>query len=194
MIASLQGKIEAIGTDSVVINVNGVGYLVYLPASTLSTVGMVGKDVRVYTHLYVREDVLALYGFDTMDELHFFVTLTNVSGVGPKVGLGMLSSMNVEQLTLAIASGNADLLTSVPGIGKKLASRIVLELKDKIGTGWLATAQAEYAADNKDVLEALVALGYSTSEAARAIASLPAKSSLDLEEKIKMALQYFSGQ
>lgn len=194
MIASIQGKIEAIGTDSVVINVNGIGYLVYLPSSLLSTVGRIGKEVKVYTQLHVREDAFTLYGFSTMDELRLFNTLTDVSGVGPKVGLAMLSSMNVEQLTLAIASGNADLLTSVPGIGKKLASRIVLELKDKVGAGWLVASQAESAVDNREVVEALVALGYSTSEAARAVASLPARDTTDLEEKIKLALQYFSGK
>ena len=192
MIASLQGKIEAIGADAVVVNVNGIGFQVAVPTSTLSSFGKVGNSVKLFTHLHVREDIMALYGFSSVDELQLFVILTGVSGIGPKTGLAMLSSMTVEQITVAIASGNADVLTSVPGIGKKMASRIILELKDKIGAGWISSAQAESAVDNKDVLEALVSLGYSQAEAARAVGSLPAKNNLKLEEKITLALQYFS--
>jgi Holliday junction DNA helicase RuvA len=194
MIASLQGKLEIIGSDSVIVNVNGVGFLVYLPTSTLSSVGRIGKEVKLYTHLHVREDILALYGFSTPDELRLFNILLGVSGIGPKVGLSMLSAMSTDQLTMAIATGNADLLTSIPGIGNKTANRIVLELKDKIGAGWITTQQAEFSAENTDVLSALTSLGYSAAEAARAVASLPAKNKLSLEEKIKMALQYFSGK
>jgi len=194
MIASLQGKLEVIGTDSVIVNVNGVGYLVYLPTSTLSTIGRIGKEVKLYTHLHVREDVMALYGFSSPDELRLFDVVTGVSGIGPKLGLAMLSAMTTDQLTMAIATGNADLLTSIPGIGKKIASRIVLELKEKIGAGWITTQQAEFTAENTDVLSALTSLGYSAAEAARAVSSLPAKNNLSLEDKIKMALQYFAGK
>ena len=194
MIASLQGKIEAMGTDSVIVNVNGVGYLVFLPTSVLSTFVMVGKEVKLFTHLHVREDVLALYGFGTPDELRVFEILLSVSGIGPKLGLAMLSAMNPEQLIMAIGTGNADLLTSISGIGKKIASRIVLELKDKIGAGWITTPQVESLQGNHDVLEALVSLGYSAAEAARAVASLPKSENLTLEEKIKLTLQYFGGK
>jgi Holliday junction DNA helicase RuvA len=194
MLASLQGKLEAIGTDSVILNVNGIGFQVYLPTSTLSTMGRVGKEIKLYTHLHVREDVLALYGFGTPDELRLFGVLLSVSGIGPKLGLAMLSAMRTEQLAMAIATGNADLLTAVPGIGKKIASRIVLELKDKIGAGWLTTPEAESIQGNQDVLEALISLGYSAAEAARAIASLPKTGDQPLEEKIKLALQYFGGK
>ena len=116
------------------------------------------------------------------------------SGIGPKLGLSMLSAMNTDQLTMAIATGNANLLTTVPGIGKKIASRIVLELKDKIGAGWITTPQVEALQDNQDVLEALVSLGYSAAEAARAIGSLPKSVNLPLEERITLALQYFGGK
>ncbi len=194
MISRLQGKIEAITTDSVIVNVNGVGFQVFVPTSTLSTVGNVGKEVRLFTHLHVREDILALYGFGSADELRLFEILTSVSGIGPKTGLAMLSAMNAEQLTMAIATGNADILTTVPGIGKKIASRIVLELKDKIGSGWITSAVAEVAQENTDVLGALTSLGYSTAEASHAVASLPKNKNLSLEEKIKLALQYFSSK
>ncbi len=194
MISRLQGKIEAISADSVIINVNGVGFQVFLPTSTLSQISNIGKEVKLFTHLHVREDILALYGFGSADELRLFEIVTGVSGIGPKIGLSMLSAMNPEQLTMAIATGNADILTTVPGIGKKLASRIVLELKDKIGAGWITTAVAEVALENTDVLGALTSLGYSTAEASRAVASLPKNKDLSLEEKIKRALQYFTGK
>src|SRR5512137_694683 len=106
MISRLQGKLEAINTDSVIVNVNGVGFQVFVPTSTLSTVGNVGKEVKLFTHLHVREDILALYGFGSADELRLFEILTSVSGIGPKTGLAMLSAMNAEQLTMAIATGN----------------------------------------------------------------------------------------
>lgn len=192
MISRLQGKLEAITADSVIVNVSGVGFQVFLPTSTLSTIGNIGKEVKLFTHLHVREDILALYGFGTADELRLFQIITGVSGIGPKAALSMLSAMDVEQLTMAIATGNADLLTTVPGIGKKIASRIVLELKDKIGAGWISTAVAEVAQENTDVLGALVSLGYSAAEAARAVASLPKTKDQSLEDKIKLALQYFS--
>ncbi len=194
MISRLQGKIEAISADSVIINVNGVGFQVFLPTSTISQIGNVGREVKLFTHLHVREDILALYGFGSADELRLFEIVTGVSGIGPKIGLSMLSAMNPEQLTMAIATGTADILTIVPGIGKKLASRIVLELKDKIGAGWITTAVAEVAQENTDVLGALTSLGYSTAEASRAVASLPKNKDLRLEEKIKLALQYFTSK
>jgi Holliday junction DNA helicase RuvA len=167
---------------------------VFLPTSTLSTMGRLGTEVKLFTHLHVREDILALYGFGSPDELRLFGVLTGVSGIGPKLGLSMLSVMNPDQLTMAIATGNADLLTTVPGIGKKIASRIVLELKDKIGAGWITTPQSESLQGNQDVLEALVSLGYSAAEAARAIANLPKSGNLPMEERITLALQYFGGK
>ncbi len=191
MIARLQGTLEAINADFVIVNVGGVGFQVFLPTSTLSTIGNVGKEVQLYTHLHVREDILALYGFGSADELRLFQILIGVSGIGPRVALLMLSAMNTEQLAMAIATGNADLLTNVPGIGKKIASRIVLELKDKIGAGWITTAATEVAQENTDVLGALISLGYSAAEASRAITSLPQTKDQSLEEKIKLALQYF---
>lgn len=192
MISRLQGKLEAITADSVIVNVNGVGFQVFVPTSTISTIGNVGKEVKLFTHLHVREDILALYGFGSADELRIFEIITSVSGIGPKAALSMLSAMDAEQLIMAIATGNADLLTTVPGIGKKIASRIVLELKDKIGAGWTSTAVAEVAQENTDVLGALISLGYSAAEASRAVASLPKTKDLSMEDKIKLALQYFS--
>jgi len=195
VIASLHGKLESLGSDWAIINVGGIGFQVYMPTSTLAAVGTTGEEVQLYTHFHLREDNATLYGFASPDELGLFQILIGVSGLGPKLALAMLSAMDAEKLTMAIATGSADLLTAVPGIGKKVADRLILELKDKIGTGWITTpAAAQLAQENADVLSALTALGYSVTEASRAVATLPPSSDLSLEEKIKLALQYFAGK
>lgn len=194
MIASLHGTLESLGGDWAIINVNGIGFQVYMSTSTLSTLGAIGKEVRLHTHLVLREDNVTLYGFASKEELELFQTLIGVSGLGPRLALAMLSVMNVEQASMAIATGNVDLLTVVPGIGKKMANRLILELKDKIGAGLIAAPAAQLAQENTDVLAALISLGYSINEASRAVATLPTSSDLSLEEKIKLALQYFGGK
>ena len=191
MISSLQGKLESLGDDWAIINVGGIGFQVYTPTSTLSALGAVGKEVKLYTHLHLREDNVSLYGFGSAEELWLFQTLISVSGLGPRLALAMLSAMSTDQLTMAIATGSIPLLTTVPGIGKKMAERIILELKDKIGTGWIATPATQLARENTDVLAALTSLGYSAAEATKAVATLPPATDLNLEEKIKLALQYF---
>ena len=193
MISSLHGKLESLGGDGAIINVGGIGFQVYMPTSTMSALGKAGDEVNLHTHLHLREDNVTLYGFASAEELALFQTLLGVSGLGPKLALAMLSAMNVEQLTMAIATGSTDLLTIVPGVGKKVASRIILELKEKIGAGWISTPATQIARENTDVLTALTTLGYSAAEATRAIASLPTSSDLPLEEKIKLALQYLGG-
>ncbi len=194
MISSLHGKLESLGGDWAIINVGGIGFQVRMSTSTLSSLGKIGDEVKLRTHLHLREDNVTLFGFASSDELALFQTLLSVSGLGPKMALAMLSSMSVEQLTMAIVTGNTDMLTIVPGVGKKVASRIVLELKEKIGAGWAITPPTQVAQENTDVLAALVTLGYSAAEATRAIASLPASTDLNLEEKIKQALQYLGGK
>ena len=194
MIASLKGKLESLGSDFAVINVGGIGLQVFMPTSTMSTLGSVGGDVKLYTHLHLREDNATVYGFVSTEELELFKALINVSGLGPRMALAMLSAMDIEQLTMAIATGNAELLTGIPGIGKKMANRLVLELKDKIGAGLITAPAVQLAKENADVLAALTSLGYSASEATRALASLPRDQELSLEEKVKLALAYFGGK
>lgn len=191
MIAGVKGTIEAIGSNWVIIDVGGISFQVFLPTSALSRLSVVGQEAKLHTHLHVREDNLTLYGFGSARELALFQTLITVKGIGPKLGLAMLSAMDVEQLTVAIASGDANLLTAVPGIGKKTAERIVLELKDKIGSGWMLTQDLEAVQANSEVLAALTSLGYSIAEATRAVAALPSSSKLSLEDKIKLTLKYF---
>ncbi len=190
MISSLQGKIDSISSDSAIIDVNGIGFLVYMPTSALTTMGMPGTEVKVFTHLHLREDNVSLYGFASTGELWLFETLIGVTGLGPRLALAMLSAFNPEQLTTAIATGSSDMLETIPGIGKKVANRIILELRDKIGSGWIATPATELARENTDVLAALTSLGYSAAEATKAIANLPATEETNLEDKIKTALQY----
>ena len=194
MIACLYGKLESLGSDWAIINVGGIGFQVYMPTSTLSTLGTIGEEVKLHTHLHLKEDNATLYGFTSPDELRLFQALIGVSGLGPKLALAMLSAMDVDKLTMAIATGSADLLTMVPGIGKKMANRLILELKERIGVGWVTTPAAQLAEENTDVLAALTSLGYSVAEATRAVASLPPASELSLEEKIKQALQYFAAK
>jgi len=194
MIAGLKGRLQALGSDWAIVNVGGIGFQVYMPTSTLSTLGAIGKEVELHTHLHLREDNATLYGFATVEELGLFQTLIGVSGLGPKLGMAMLSAMSVEKLTMAIATGGADLLAEIPGIGKKMASRLILELKGKLAAGWLGAPAAGLAEENTDVLAALTSLGYSVSEANRAVATLPPSSDLSLEEKIKLALQSFTSK
>jgi Holliday junction DNA helicase RuvA len=191
MIAGIKGIIEAIGNNFIIIGVGGVSFQVYLPTSTLSHLGAVGQPAKLHTHLHVREDNLTLYGFGSASELALFQTVTTVKGIGPKLGLALLSAMDVEQVTSAIASGDAARLTGVPGIGKKTAERIVLELKDKIGNQWMISQDLESTQGNSDVMAALTSLGYSAAEGARALSNLP-NTALPIEEKLKLALKYLS--
>jgi Holliday junction DNA helicase RuvA len=194
MIASLSGRLESVSGDGAIINVGGVGFKVSMPTTALSALGTPGKEVKVFTHLHVREDNLSLYGFASAEELWLFETLLGVTGLGPKLALSMLSTLSPEQITMAIATGSTDMLDMIPGIGKKVAHRIVLELKEKIGAGWIAAPATQIAQENTDVLAALTSLGYSAAEAVKAVAALPADQDLNLEEKIKQALQYFGSK
>jgi len=194
MISSLHGKVESLSSDWAVINVGGIGFQVYMPTSTLSTLGATGEEVQLFTHLHLREDNATLYGFGSADELSLFQTLIGVSGLGPRLALAMLSAMSVEQLAVAIATGSTDLLTAIPGIGKKVASRIILELKEKIGAGWITTPATQLVQENTDVVAALTSLGYSVAEATKAVATLPPSTEMSLEEKVKLALGYFGGK
>jgi Holliday junction DNA helicase RuvA len=194
MIASLNGKVETLNSDAAIINVGGVGFRVYMPTSALSTLGKPGDTVKVYTHMHVREDNIALYGFPTSEELWLFETLLGVTGLGPKLSLAMLSALNPDQITMAIATGSVEMLDMIPGIGKKVASRIILELKDKIGAGWVITPATQMTKENAEVLAALTTLGYSAAEAVKAVAALPTDPKLKLEDKVKLALQYLGSK
>lgn len=193
MIVALEGILESRGIDSAAVKVGPLSLLVYIPGSTLSRLGAVGHKVHLHTHLYVREDNISIYGFASADELALFQNLISVSGIGPKAGLAFLSTLSVAQLASAIISGNVDLLTQVPGIGKKIAGRVVLELKGKLEKGWEGVVTPALTQEDADVVAALTTLGYSLKEATQAVASLPNSSELDLEEKVKLALRQLAG-
>jgi Holliday junction DNA helicase RuvA len=188
MIATLEGILEYRGDDSIIINVGGIGFRLFVPTSTSSQLGAVKGRVSLYTHLHVREDNISLYGFASSDELTLFKSLISVTGIGAKLALALLSALKPKQLVMAITSGDIDVLSQTPGIGKKTASRLVVELKGKLEKEWQEAA-LPVAPERADVMAALTGLGYSVMEAARAISRLPDSEELSLEEKVKMALQ-----
>lgn len=190
MIASVTGTIEAVASDHAVINVGGIGLQVFMSTQTLSALGGVGTPTRLCTQMIVREDAILLFGFGAEDELKFFRLLQGVSGFGPKLALALLSALRAEELVSAIAGGNAALLTSVPGVGKKLAARLILELKDKVTAG-AAGDVIPLSEEDHDAVAALLSLGYSAAEASRAVASVPREAKLNTEDTIKLALGYF---
>ena len=190
MIAFLKGKLRSLGADYAVVDVNGIGFQVYMPAPTLGALGAMGGVVELETYLHLREDSVTLFGFADGAALQLFKIIIGVSGIGPRLALSMLSALDAEQLSGAIAGGNVELLTQIPGIGKKLASRLVLELKDKMGLAWAGIPQGAAARENADAQSALISLGYSAQEAARAVSSLPRDNNLTLEDKVKMALAF----
>lgn len=194
MIAGLHGTLESRSTDSAIIRVGGVSFQLFMPTSTLSSLGAIGEEVHLYTHLHVREDNIALYGFASAEELGLFQMLIGVSGVGPRAALGMLSALKPNELALAIVSGDIDLLSQMPSVGKKMASRLVLDLKGKLERVWVGAPAALVAEGNAEVLAALTSLGYSLTEAASAIAALPDSPDLIIEEKIKLALQHLASR
>ena len=189
MIVALEGMMESRGLDSAVIKVGPLSLQVHIPGSTLNQLGAVGDKVYLHTHLYLREDNVALYGFASAEELALFQNLISVSGIGPKVALGLLSTLSPEQLASAIVSGNVDLLSQAPGLGKKMAGRIVLELKSKLESQWEGTTAPVLAQEDADVVAALTNLGYSLKEATQAVSSLPDSRELGLEERVKLALR-----
>ncbi|MBI4289641.1 MAG: Holliday junction branch migration protein RuvA [Chloroflexi bacterium] len=189
MIVGLHGTLEKQVAEGIVVRTGGFGILVHVPSSTAARLGRPGDEVDLHTYLHVREDALSLYGFSSEDELGLFKSLMGVSGVGPKLALSLLSTLNPDQLTLAILSGDKDMLTQVPGIGKKTAERLIFELKGKLEKAGAVALSLPGGDTNAEAVAALTSLGYTVSEASRALASLPPSKTLTLEEKVKMALQ-----
>lgn len=191
MIASLDGMAGAVFANSLIVEVGGIGYRVYCAPAVLAAV-KVGERTRLFTHHLVREDAQALYGFRTPEELGFFGLLQTVTGVGPKVALAIVGSRAVGDLQLAILSEDLALLTAVSGVGKKLAARIVLELREKVAAaGVAAGATAGSPAGEPEVVAALLALGYSVGEARQASREALSDASVGpgLEDRVKAALR-----
>ncbi|GAB4448930.1 MAG: Holliday junction branch migration protein RuvA [Anaerolineae bacterium] len=189
MIGSLRGEVIAKNEDSVLLEVGGVGFVVMAPITLLDMLD-VGVKAHIFTHLHVREQELTLFGFADDEQLELFRTLLKVQGIGPKVALAILSHVPGETLRQAVASGEAAILTRVPGIGAKKAQQIVFQLKDKIGFEDIFTAATPTLTDSDgEVIAALTALGYSVVEAQSALQQLPdAVKGDSVEEKIRVAL------
>lgn len=195
MIASIHGTLEARRADQVIVRVGGFSLRIFAPASTLSRVGEPGSEITLYTHFQVREDGMALFGFSSETERDAFEQLITISGVGPKVALALLSTMDSQSLYKAISDEDLQRISLAPGVGKKLAARLVLELKGKLpaltgagGPGAL-TAGGNLQAE---VLEALVGLGYSTAAAQAALKKIPQDHPMTLEEQVTFALRSFA--
>jgi len=190
MIATLRGEVTQIEDNAIVLEVGGVGLRVFVPA-TLRTKLKTGEAVFLFTHLVVREDALTLYGFESQADRELFNILLGVDGVGPKVALSVLSTMTLDAVQRAVFADEAELLSRVPGVGKKTAQKMALHLKDKLKPTDALAKVATMSDQDSEVLAALTALGYSVVEAQAAIQSIAKDAPDDVEERLRLALQYF---
>lgn len=199
MIYNLTGKTSYISDQFVVVECGGVGFKCFTSLNTAKTIGSIGSLVNLFTYLSVKEDALDLYGFATEDELNCFKLLISVSGVGPKAAVSVLSELSPSKLAIAVAAGDVKSITKANGVGKKIAERIVLELKDKLvnSVGGEISADIGSAASiveessSAEAVEALVALGFSQSDAAVAVGSMD--KSLSVDEMIRLGLKQLAG-
>jgi Holliday junction DNA helicase RuvA len=189
MIASISGNVRKIGKDYLIINVGGVGVRVFVPRTVLEDVGGIGRHMSLHTHLIVRETELTLYGFESEEDLSLFEILLGVNGVGPKVGLAILSTLSPELLKSAIMREETAVLQRVPGIGKKTAERIMFQLRDKLDLT-AETAAMPFVSDvDSDVIDVLTGLGFSIVEAQAALQNIP-REVKEIDNRVQLALQY----
>lgn len=192
MYAYISGILEELDSQRVVIDVNGIGYSVFVPGSILQRLPSIGGRIKLFTYMHLREDCQDLYGFLEKEEKQFFEKLITVSGVGPKAALGMLSAFSVQQLAIAIVTGDRKILCNAPGIGRKTADRIILELQDKIDKNSIGIPKStsspihKWTDERMEALEALQALGYSAADAEQALSGLEEK---DTSTLIRLALK-----
>lgn len=198
MISYVKGELTETDTDSVVVEAGGVGYRIYVPSSILPQLPPVGENVKIYTHFQVREDAMQLFGFLTRDDLEVFRMLIGVSGIGPKGALAILSAITPDDLRFAILSGDDRAIAKAPGVGRKTAQKVILELKDRMSLEDAFEKKSEHAAAvtgsagatgaEGETVEALTALGYSATDALRAVRAVPGAESMDIEALLKAAL------
>ena len=188
MITGLRGTLEAVTDDSLTVNVGPMSLEVFAPTSTIGTVGPAGGAVSLHTYLYIREEVLSLYGFGSLEEREIFVMLIGVSGVGPRLALSVLSAMSPRDLAGTVGAEDVEALTRVNGLGKKTAGRLILELKGKLEREW-GEAAISPSPDLDEVVAALSALGYQPSEARAALSGVTMDPGAPLEEKVMTVLQ-----
>lgn len=206
MIAFVKGELEYVSEDIIVVESNGVGMEIRVPYTVIDQLPGIGDMVKVHTYLYVREDVLQLYGFASREDLQVFKLLITVNGIGPKAALGILSTLSTDDLRFAVLSDDVKAISKAPGIGAKTASKLILELKDKlkledafearISREKTQITMALGITDTKTVrneaIQALVALGYSNSDAMKAVRSVDITDTMDVEEVLKLSLKKLS--
>ena len=200
MIGYIKGILEEIEEDCVIVDVNGLGIRILTGGALASQMMALGSEVKIYTYTYVKEDAFQLYGFISKDELSLFKKLITVSGIGPKGAASILSAFSAEDLRYAIYAGDIKTISKAPGIGKKTAERLVLELKDKVELDYQADTLLGQLADEsmgsaepnnrRDAIEALTALGYSNMDAAKAVKQANPNADMDVEDILKAALKY----
>lgn len=199
MYAYFKGTLAYIGEESIILDVNNIGYRILLSEASISALPAIGNEVKIYTYTSVREDAIWLYGFLNQADLEIFKKCITVSGIGPKGGMAILSVMNAEALRYAIFSGDSKAIAKAPGIGAKTAQRLILELKDKISleetqplsskNELIVNSSANERENIKEAVEALVALGYSSSDALKAVKAVGNLDVLDVESLLKAALK-----
>ena len=192
MIVGVQGVLDSVGPDWVHLRVGGVTLQVFVPETAIGELGPVGGQVSLYTHLRLRDEQPVLYGFTTQASLELFQLLNGVSGVGPRLALALLSKLGASTLNQAIVSGDIASLASATGVGRRTASRIVLDLKGKVEVNDFEALPGQ-ASDDVEVIAALTALGYSNNEARRAVANMDRSEELTLEDRIRLVLQQIGG-
>ncbi|MDX1662789.1 MAG: Holliday junction branch migration protein RuvA [Candidatus Promineifilaceae bacterium] len=193
MIATITGAIHRVGEDHLIINVGGIGVRVFVPATVLEDVGGVGRRISLHTHLIVRETELTLYGFVSEEDLNLFEMLLDISGIGPRVGLAILSTLSPELFKSAVMREEAAVLQRVPGIGRKTSERILFQLRDKLDFT-AAPGVAPLVSDvDADVIDLLTGLGFSIVEAQTALQNLP-REAKSVDERLQLALQHLGQQ
>ena len=201
MITYLKGTLEEIGNDYIVVDVNNIGYLVKVSLRVIEGLPGIGSNVKIHTYTYVREDVIALYGFLSKDDLQMFLLLLGVNGVGPKGALGILSMFSAQELRLAIISQDSKTIAKAPGIGAKTAQRMLIDLKDKVSveetfakmgeeTITVVNSNAVDSGARNDAIEALTALGYSASESMKAVNAVEITENMTSDAILKAALKH----
>lgn len=198
MYSYMKGELVEISDETIVLEVNGIGYNIHIPASMIDSFSGTGQTVKIYTYFHVKEDSMKLYGFLTRDDLNIFKLLLGVSGIGPKGALAILTVMTPDDLRFAVLGEDAKTIAKAPGIGNKTAQRLILELKDKLNLAEAFEAKAMHVSDNvKDsassargeAVQALTALGYSSTEALKAVNGIDIAENMAVEEILKAALR-----
>ncbi len=202
MYAYIKGELAEKNIDHIVVEAGGIGYLIYVPAQSIDYLPDEGNQIKVYTYLYIREDAMVLYGFLTKDDLEIFKMLITVSGIGPKGGLGILSTLSADDLRFAILSGDSKTISKAPGIGAKTAQRVIIDLKDKMSLEEAFEKKLDNNADGvqktlnssikNDAVLALSALGYSSAESLKAVSKVDITDDMDVEDVLKLALKNMS--